>query len=119
MVDAEAVEADVDALDNPARGEVEVVAVIPAELGPEDVGVARHVAEGDAEEAFAHSPPVEGGRVDEVHPQVERHADRPERLADVDLAELLPERRRAEAEEGQVEASLSQRSRRHWPGFTH
>ena len=56
MLDAHAVQADVDALDDAAGGEVEVGRVVAAELGAEQVAVARHAAQGRRRAALATCP---------------------------------------------------------------
>ena len=90
VVDPHPVEADVDALDDPPGREVEVGGVVAAELGAEEVRVAGDAPEGRAEQALAQPPAVEGRGVDEVHAEVERDPDRPDRLVQVDRAELRP-----------------------------
>ncbi len=91
VVDPHPAEAHVDAFDNAAGREVEMRLVISAQLAPEIILVAGNVAEGNAEQALAHSPAVEGGRVDEIHPQIEGDAHRAEGLLNINLAEFLAE----------------------------
>ncbi len=67
VVDAHPVQADVDALDDPPGREVEVGLVVAAELGPEEVAVARDAPERHAEQALAEPSAVERRGVDEVH----------------------------------------------------
>ena len=61
---------------------------------------------------------VEGRGVDEVHPQVERDADRAHRLVEIDRAELRPERRGAEAQPGELQAGPAQGSKLHERPFS-
>ena len=87
--------------------------LVPPELGAEIVPVARHAAQRDAEQALAQAPAVEGRGVDEVHAEVEGHVDRAEGLVEIDRAEFLPQRRGAEAQRGQLQARIPQRSELH------
>ena len=92
-------------------------AVVAAELGAEVIAVAGDVLERRSEQAFAQPPSVEGGGVDEVHPQVERDMDRPHRFVQVDRAEFLPERRRPEADPREVQAGLAEGAEFHRDTF--
>ena len=107
MVGAEPVQADIDALGDALGGEVEVLEVVAAELRAERVGVARHATQRDAEQHFTHPASVEGRGVDEVQPALERHADALDGFIQGDVAELLPERRGAEAEDGQMKSGAA------------
>ena len=81
--------------------------IVAAEFRAKRVTVARHTAQGDAEEHLAHPAPVEGRRVDEVEPAIERDAHGVERFVELHAAEFLAERGGAEAENGQVKVSLT------------
>jgi len=108
MVDAHALEADVDALDDALRREIEVRGVVAAELGAQDVGVPRHAFQRHAKQDLGHAAAVERRRVDEGHAAVEGDADGLHGLVDIDAAEFRPERRGAEAQDGQLQVRLPQ-----------
>ena len=108
VVGAEAVQGDVDALRDALGAEVEVLEVVAAELRAELVAVARHAAEGDAEEHFGHPAAVEGRRVDEVEAAVEGDLDGLQGVVEGDAAEFLAERRGAEAEDREFDPGLTE-----------
>ena len=43
----------------------------------------------DAQQHFGHAPAIERRGVDEVHPQIQRHPHRAQRLVQIDLPEFL------------------------------
>src|SRR5262249_38739251 len=108
---------DVHALDDPAGGEVEMDGIVATEFRAEEVAVAWHFAQGDTEQALTKTAAVIGRGVDEVHPQVEGHADRADRLVEIDGAELLPKRRGSETEGGKLQAGAAEGSKVHDGGI--
>src|SRR5438876_6289743 len=116
VIGTEPMQADIDAFGHAPRGEIEVRQIIAAQFGAEGETVARRVAQGNAEEHFAHPAPVKRRGVDEVEPAIERDADAAQRLVETDLAELLPERRRAEAEDRELESGTTKGARFHGSG---
>ena len=108
VVGLQPLQRDVDGFLDAAGGEIEVDVRVAAELGAEEVGLAGHVAQADAEEDLRHAAAVERGGVDEVHPEVEGGAGRAHRLVEGDRAEFRAERGGAEGEDGKVEAGLAE-----------
>ena len=108
MVGAEPVQGHVHALGHAFRAEVKVLEIVATELRAERVAVTRHAAQRDTEQHFADAASVERRGVDEVQPAIERHADALQRVLHRDGAELLPERRRAEAEDGKLKTGFAE-----------
>src|SRR6266498_2366282 len=115
MLDTEAVQAHIHALGDATGAEIEVRQVVAAEFGAERVTVARHPAQGDAQQHFAHSPAIERRGVDEVQPAFERNVDGPNALIERDRPEFLPERAGAETEHGKPQSGPSEESGLHAP----
>ena len=111
-------QADVDRFRRHALArEIEVGAVIAAELGAEVIAVAGDALERRPQQAFAEPPAIEGRGVDEVHAQVERGVDRPHGLVEIDRAEFLAERRCPVADPREVQAGLAKGAEFHRDTF--
>ena len=118
VIDAEALQAVLDAALG-GRTRVIVVAArfgVAADLRGEQVRVARHAFQRAAEAEFRESLAVGGRDVDEVHAALERGLDGGDAVIERDLSEDGAERRRAEAENGDLEAGGAERAGFHGGG---
>jgi hypothetical protein len=113
MVSPEPVQAHVHTLDDALCGEIKVGEIVAAELGAECVIVARHVAQRDTEQHFAHAAPVKGRGIDAIQSAVEGDMNRPDGFVERHFPKFLSERRGAEAENGKLEGRLPERSCSH------
>src|SRR5205823_3136968 len=113
VVHSKPVQAHIDALDDALCRKVEMRGIITAQFGAEQAAVSRNIAQGDAEQHFAHATAIERRSVDEVHPGVQSDMNGAEGLGQIDSAEFLPERRGAEADNRKVQASFTKRSSLH------
>jgi hypothetical protein len=114
VIRAEPMQRDIHAFGDALCGKVEVREIVAAELRAKRVALPRHALEHHAEQHLAHPAAVEGRGVDEVQPEVERDADAGEHFIQRDGAELRAERRGAEAQDGNLEASAAERAGRDW-----
>ena len=113
VIRAEAVKGNVDTFVDAPGGKIKVGQGVTAELGAEEVGLARNVAKCDAEKDLRHAPAVEGRGVDEVDAEVEGDPDGIEGLLEAHGAKLLPERGGPEGKNRQVETGVSEGTRFH------
>ena len=102
MIGAQPMQADVNAFGDALGGEIKMLQVITAEFRAEHITVARHVAQRDAEQHFAHPAPIKRRRVDEVQARIQRDAARCAALRQLTRPKLLAERRSPKAQDRQL-----------------
>src|SRR5687768_1239777 len=113
MVRAEPMQAHVHAFNYPPGGKIKVVQIVTTELRAQCIASAGHVAQGDAQQYFAHAASVKGRGVNEVEAAIEGNAHAAESFIERDGTEFLAERRRTEAENGNRQTGFAKWTRFH------
>jgi hypothetical protein len=108
VLHAKPVQADIHALEDALGGEIEVVQIVAAKLGGDQIAVARGLAQRHAKQHLAHAASVKWGSVDEVHASLEGYMNGAKGFGEVHFAEFLAERRGAKADDRKFEAGLAE-----------
>ena len=82
--------------------------VVATELRADGLARARHAFERDAQQNLAHTPSVKWRGINEIQPAVQCDADALDGFFERNAAKLCAERRRAEAEDGNMKVSFSE-----------
>ena len=86
------VQAHVDALSHACRGEIKMLQIIAAKFAAQNKFLTRKIAQHLPQQHLAHTPPIKGRGVDEVHAHFQCHTARPECLIDGHTPKLLTQR---------------------------
>lgn len=108
MIGAETMEADINAFPNAFGGEIKMLEVVAAELGAEEVLLARDIAQGDTEENFAHAAAIKGRGIDEVEAAIEGDADAANGFVQGDGAKFLAKGGGPKAEDREMKSSFTE-----------
>ena len=100
IVNSHAMQTHVDTFDNSLGRKIKMVDVVTTEFAAQQVVVAWHIFQCDAEQYFRHATTVIGRSVDEVHSKFQCYTNTGKDLIKVHITKFSSQRGSAKAENG-------------------